>query len=226
MRDDVHAVYDVPLDKIVTIGNPVDGDWIERRAAAGGVEGFSLFPTNILAVGRLDPVKGFDMLLDAMGRIEDTDCHLHIIGDGGERGALERRAVGLGIADRVTFHGFKKNPYPYMRAADLFVLSSRYEGFPNVVMEALALGCPVVAFDCPGGTAELIEHGSNGFLVPAGDVGALAREIARGGYRDLDRGAIEKAARERHAISAIVERYEELFDGGARRARDETEHAP
>ncbi len=214
MRDDVHERYRVPLGKIVTINNPVDVEAIRIRSNEKIADAFRPEAINLVAVGRLNPLKGFDKLLRALKSARNERLHLHIVGDGEEGAFLRKYAGDLGIAERVTFHGFKRNPYPYMRAADLFVLSSIYEGFPNVVLEALSLGCPVLAFDCPGGTRELVEDGVNGRLVPAGDVDALAREMDRAVEIDFDRGRIAEKANSRYRLEMIVKKYEELFERG------------
>jgi len=174
MRDDVVRAG-VPADRTVVIPNPVDLDRIAGRA--GGGRPFAQGGRHLVAAGRLVHPKGFDLLLEAFARVVKArdDVWLHLLGDGPERAALEARAAELGLGPQVAFEGFLDNPYPWLRHADLFVLPSRYEGFPNVVLEALALGTPVVAFDCPGGSA--VVDGVNGWTVPAGDVGALAERI-------------------------------------------------
>jgi glycosyltransferase involved in cell wall biosynthesis len=211
MRADVHKCYRVPFDKMVIINNPIDIDLIRKNVGAADAEGFLPDRINIVAIGRLNFVKGYDMLFQAMARTTNKRLHLHMLGQGELLKGLTQLAADLGIADRVTFHGFKSNPYPYMRAASAFVLSSRYEGFPNAVAEAQSLGCPTIAFDCPGGVKELVEHGVDGFIVPLGDVDALARELDRGAYLNLDRDRIAERVLRRFNISAILNQYEELF---------------
>ncbi|MGD1047730.1 MAG: glycosyltransferase [Candidatus Krumholzibacteriaceae bacterium] len=211
MRDDVHKCYRVPFDKMVIINNPIDIDLIRENVGAANAEGFLPDKINIVAIGRLNYVKGYDMLFQAMARTTNKRLHLHMLGQGELLKELTRLAGDLGIADRVTFHGFKPNPYPYMRAASAFVLSSRYEGFPNAVAEAQSLGCPTIAFNCPGGVRELVEHGVDGFIVPFGDVDALARELDRGAYLSLDRDRIAERVLRRFDISAILRQYEDLF---------------
>lgn len=217
MRDDVHARYGVPLERIATINNPVDIEGIGRSAAAEEPRGFLSDRVNIVTAGRMKPVKGFDMLLEAMKRTSNPRLHLHLLGEGGLEGDLKRLAKSLGIEDRVTFHGFVQNPYTYMRAADLFVMSSIYEGFPNAMLEALSLGCPALAFDCPGGIKQLIEPGINGNIVPFGDVDGLAREMDGGKYLELDRGRIAERIAGRYGMAKIIGEYEELLDSGAAR---------
>ena len=104
---------------------------------------------------------------------------LHILGDGELRESLARLAGELGIADRVTFLGFQRDPFRHMRKADIFVLSSLWEGFGNVLVEAMAMGAPVVSTDCPHGPGEIIKDGETGLLVPPGDDQPLAAALQR-----------------------------------------------
>jgi glycosyltransferase involved in cell wall biosynthesis len=110
----------------------------------------------LVSAGRLTYQKGFDMLIDAVARCTRS-VHLTILGEGPLRRELEERARAKGVSDRVRFAGFLKNPYPFFAQSDAFVLSSRYEGFPNVVLEALACGAPVIALPAPGGVREILE---------------------------------------------------------------------
>ncbi|MEO8139048.1 MAG: glycosyltransferase [Gemmatimonadota bacterium] len=123
----------------------------------------------IAACGRLAPAKGFHDLLAAFAAVRATrPARLWLIGDGPLRGELEAQASRLGILDAVWFAGFRRNPYQLMRAANVFALSSHWEGFANVIVEAMAVGVPVVSTDCPHGPAEIIRAGESGLLVPVG----------------------------------------------------------
>lgn len=134
-----------------------------------------------VAVGRLVHQKGFDLLLRsfAMSAPSLPTWRLRIVGDGPEEPALRALAESLGVGARVELTGGKERPWEHLPEDGVFVLSSRFEGFPNALLEAMAMGLPPVAFDCPSGPAEIIDHGHNGLLVPAEDVGALASAMTR-----------------------------------------------
>lgn len=136
----------------------------------------------LLAVGRLSPEKGFDLLLEAyaLANRRMSLPMLVIVGTGPQAPALRALAEGWGIASRVCFTGFLTNPYPLFRRARLFVLSSRHEGMPTALIEALALKVPVVATDCETGPRELLANGRLGVLVAPNDPQALAEGLLRG----------------------------------------------
>lgn len=133
----------------------------------------------VLAVGRLSAEKGFDLLIAAFSRVaaHQGQWHLVIAGEGRERSALTAQIAELGLANRIHLSGFCDEPQALMHQADLFVLSSRYEGMPNALLEAMSAGCACISFDCETGPAELIEHGVNGWLVAPTDVSALTAAL-------------------------------------------------
>lgn len=132
----------------------------------------------LLGAGRLSPEKDFSTLLQAFRLVlDERPCRLAIIGDGPLKEALEQQIEQLGLKDAVILAGYSNNPYSYMKKASLLVFSSIAEGSGNVLIEAMALGTPVVSTDCPYGPAETLAHGKYGALVPVGDALALARAI-------------------------------------------------
>ncbi|HET7028762.1 MAG TPA: glycosyltransferase family 4 protein [Candidatus Limnocylindrales bacterium] len=163
---------------IEVIPNPVlaprETETTERpaeRAAASGAP--------VVALGRFVRDKGFDLLIEAFAKVAATrpDARLVIWGDGPERAALEARRHELGLDEAVAMPGTTRTPEDALRRASLFVLSSRVEGFPNGLLEAMSHGVPAVAFDCRHGPAEIVRDGTDGILVPAEDVDALAAAI-------------------------------------------------
>jgi len=164
----------VPKNRLTTIPNPSP----QRINSSDQANRPNTAPERyILGVGRLHQQKGFDRLLHAFSSIADPDLHLVILGEGGERASLEALAKSLGIGPRVLMPGAIADPMPWYQHAACFVLSSRHEGWPNVLFEAMCNGCPVVSFDCQYGPSEIIHHEVNGLLINEGDVARLANAV-------------------------------------------------
>jgi glycosyltransferase involved in cell wall biosynthesis len=170
----------------------------------------------ILAVGRLTKIKGFDVLLQAFAKLiqrRELDLHLLILGEGEERPRLEELAKRLGVSNRVFMPGFQENPYPYFVRAEVFVLSSRWEGLGMVLVEAMALGLPVIATDCPYGPRELTEEGQYGVLVPPNNATALAEAaytLITSAERRATLGTAGAAVAEKYGINR-VRSFEDLL---------------
>ncbi|UYO01225.1 MAG: glycosyltransferase [Devosia sp.] len=190
------------------IANPVDIEGIRARSAEPVTLPFRPERTNLVAVGRLAPAKGFDTLLAALARSPRSDVDLHILGEGSERAALEGQIADLGLADRVRLAGFTANPYSVMAKADGFVLSSRFEGFPNVVLEALCCGLPVLSTPVPG-VAELIGSVPGCVLAKgfgADDLAAALADFATGNGQHPSAGVVDG-----HSAANVTRAYEDYF---------------
>jgi len=172
----------LPLNRVETIYNPFDLDSIERKASAACDHPWFLSEGApvIIAVGRLNEAKDFHILLDAFAHLrQERSVRLMILGEGELRAPLEAQVERLGLtSDDIQMPGFVDNPFAYLSRCALFVLSSRREGLPGVLIEAMACGTPVVSTDCPSGPDEILEGGRWGRLVPVGDVQALAKAMA------------------------------------------------
>jgi len=213
MKNDLFENYNIQSEKLVVIHNPVDMDQIRRQTEAKS-QLFGNDRINLLSVGRLAYQKGFDLMIKVLAKL-DNNYVLTILGEGEERLRLESLAKALRVEKRICMPGFTLNPYAYMYAADLFILPSRYEGFPNVVLEANACGTPVVAFASPGGVNEIIVEGENGWLVPPGDIEGMARKITDVVMDESKRPAREQVRRSvvsRFDLPVIANRYEALFE--------------
>lgn len=183
VAEDLVRTLGMPSERVEVVYNPVVGaDLFQRMQEPVDHPWFCDRTTPlVVAVGRLARQKDYPTLLRAFARLRrDHPVRLAILGGGKMkvRKRLEDLAESLGLASEVAFLGFQPNPLPYIAQADLLVLSSLWEGLPNVLIEALACGTPVVSTDCPSGPAEILEEGRYGRLVPVGDVEALARAMA------------------------------------------------
>lgn len=216
MRRDLVEHFRVPPATATTIHNPVDVERIRRLAGASGAA-VRRDPDRIelIAAGRLVAQKGFDVLIDAIGLADDARMHLTLLGEGPLRGELEARAAALGLAPRVRFAGFDPNPWPAYARADAFVLSSRYEGFPNAVLEALACGTPVIAVPAPGGLDEIAA--ATGGVRLAADLSSAALARALGDFA-AERAAPVRIDLAAYGLRRIVARYEALLAPDAARA--------
>jgi glycosyltransferase involved in cell wall biosynthesis len=167
----------------------------------------------IMGVGRFTRQKDFPTLLRAFASVRSKrPCRLIILGEGRDRVKLEQLAQTLSVQDDVDFPGFVVNPYGFMSRAALFVLSSIWEGSPNVLTEALALGIPVVATDCPSGPREILKGGLYGDLVPTGDVETLAQAMLQTLARPKDRAFLQQAVCQ-YWLEASSKRYLEVLTG-------------
>jgi glycosyltransferase involved in cell wall biosynthesis len=177
---DTATIAGLPRETIMVIRNPVITPDLRQRAAASCPHPWfqGEGPPVLLGAGRLQRQKDFPTLIRAFARVRQVcPCRLVIIGEGQERPALTALIGQLGLMEQVDLPGFQTHPLPFLARANLFVLSSAWEGSPNVLTEAMALGTPVVATNCPSGPSELLDGGRIAPLVPVGDAEALAAAI-------------------------------------------------
>lgn len=221
VKEAVGTVLGLSGSNIVSIHNPVPLTTIRRKASRAANlpwEGEAPF---LMAAGRLVHQKGFDLLLQAFALVRDEvgrDVQLVIAGEGPERSDLEALADDLGLTGSVHFPGYLSPPFPYMHRASLFVLSSRWEGFGNVLVEAMAVGTPVVSTDCRYGPAEIIDDGESGLLVPPEDPEALATAVVRVLETPTLAERLARKGKERSGnfdAPRVVARYERLFEAVA-----------
>jgi len=217
VKNDLVDNFDMPPDKITPIHNPIAIQKIIEKST----EPVS-YPWNrqscriVIAVGRLYEQKGYFDLIEAFSRLEmDRPVKLVILGEGELRGQLEDFIASKGLQNDIWMPGFVENPWACMRDADVFVLSSHWEGFGNVIVEAMACGTPVVVTDCDYGPREIINNGEDGILVPVGDVARLADEIDALLSDENERLRLGEAGKKRASnfeSSKISRQYGQVFE--------------
>jgi len=215
--NDLADNYGIPRSKMARIYNPVDLDLTRRLAAVGG-NPYSGQGPHLVAAGRLAKEKGFDVLLDAMPlvRAAISNADLTILGDGPLKPVLVAQRERLGLTGAVHLPGFQTNPYPHFKYADLFVLPSRYEGFGLVVIEALAVGTPVVASDCPGALREILADCPLARLVSPSDPKALAETIVsaiNSAQGELQPDQMLHAFLSQFDVKTVMRDYEDILEG-------------
>jgi glycosyltransferase involved in cell wall biosynthesis len=208
VADDLSRTARIPRDRIQVIHNPI----ITPELAAKIREDFDHpwfkpgEPPVILSVGRLNPQKDFPVLFKAFARVRQSlPARLLILGEGPEREALISLIKQLGLEEHISLPGFVPNPYPYMARAAVYVLSSRWEGLPTVLAEALYCGAPLVATDCPSGPREILRGGLYGKLVPVGDVEGIAQAIQTTLEGDVIHPPLESW--EPYEVGTVVSQY-------------------
>ena len=211
MMNDLVENFKIKKDKLIKINNPVDFSFIEEKLEnATKPESYREGFKNVVAIGNLSSRKGFDNLLKVFVKLKQHKVLLHILGDGRDREMLHQMKQNLGL-ENVIFHGVQKNPYPFLKFADLFVLSSRYEGFPNVLLEAGACGTYALANNCKGGIHEIIQPKINGEISEIENHEAFAAKIVEILKQNHDSEAIKNSIKSRFSKEMILEKYFEVF---------------
>lgn len=214
MKMDLMENFKLPPKKAIVINNPLEAEIVLRLSH----EDAKLFGShyNVLAVGRLVHVKGFDLLINAFSKIRSSNIYLTILGeetleDPSRKARLIELVKEHKLDDRISFLSFDPNPFKYMAQADLVVISSRFEGFPNVAIEANSLGKPVIAFRSPGGISDILMDGINGSLVAHGNTDDLAAAIENASVKEWNSASIKETTK-KYDIRIIVPAYEKVFD--------------
>lgn len=210
MEQDLLDVYPKLKGKTSVIYNPI-AKYIEdytkdNDVSQAGKEDF------LLCVGRLENQKAFHYAIEAFSKIasKHPTMRLKIVGQGSLEKKLKQLSLDLKVANKVDFEGFQKDMTPYYLKARATVLTSLYEGFPNVLVESIALGTPVIAFDCPSGSIEIVKEGVNGYLVPISNVNQLALTISKSLTENLSYSEVISTA-EAYKSKTVIAKYQEVI---------------
>ena len=208
VRDRITVIFNPVDPRLVSLAKyPVEHPWLQSKSESTSGTGTSV----ILAAGKLIKPKNFTMLVRAFATIRsERDVRLIILGEGKERTAIEKTIYELNIQDSVSMPGWVHNPYAFMARADLFVLSSSYEGLPGVLIQALACGCPVVSTNCPHGPSEILENGRLGRLVPVDDPVSLAKAITATLDEEPNRAMLKNRAND-FSSKHLIRQYDDMF---------------
>ncbi|SIS66254.1 Glycosyltransferase involved in cell wall bisynthesis [Chryseobacterium ureilyticum] len=211
MMKDLVSNFNIKKKRITKINNPVDFDFIDEKLKLSvKPEGFKYNYKNVVAIGNLSARKGFDNLLKVFSRLKNENIMLHILGDGKDKEVLLQMKEFLGLKN-VIFHGRQENPYQFLKYADLFILSSRYEGFPNVLLEAGACGTYSLANNCPGGINEIIQNNVNGEIGNIENYEDFAQKIITVMQQNYNRDAIRNSIKSRFSKNIILDKYEKVL---------------
>jgi glycosyltransferase involved in cell wall biosynthesis len=209
MLEDLAQNFGASRKRLALIYNPVDLESISEEIRNGESPFGQYKGPNIVAMGRMAREKNFDKIIKAFEVFSSQvlTAQLWLIGSGALTESLMNISRELGVGDRVHFLGFQKNPYIWLKHADLFVMCSEYEGLPNVLLEALACGCPVIAVDCPGGTREIMERTGNlDRLVPPGKLEIRQEMFERKAYEP-----IRKSLEDNFGLDSVMKAYEKVL---------------
>ncbi len=211
MRQDLIENINVKPDKLELIHNPINIHEINEKIAQSVYpEEFDRNTKNVVAIGNVSYRKGFDNLLKVFNYLKKENINLYILGDGPDKEIFMQMKSEMQL-DKVHFLGRKTNPVTYLYHSNLFVLPSRYEGFPNVLLEAGACGVYSIANECKGGINEIIQEGINGKIAPIEDYENFAQLIKEALSQTHDRELIKKSISEKYDLEIIIPKYLELF---------------
>ena len=218
VADDMAALSQMSREQITVQHNPAARGQASASVPVLPTELQGVSGPRIMAVGTLKAVKRFDLAIEAFAHLPASlGATLCIVGEGQERQALMEKIKALDLRCHVLLPGYQTDTAPWYANADLFVLSSDYEGFGNVIVEALEHGVPVVSTDCPSGPREILENGKYGRLVPVGDPRALAAAMLESLQSSHDHGALKTRAQD-FAVDKVADQYLDLLLPGWREA--------
>jgi glycosyltransferase involved in cell wall biosynthesis len=207
MKEDLIKNFAVNSKKIVLINNSVNIDFIQKKAEEQ-IDTFFANKKLLVSVGRLSYQKGFDLLIESFSKINNHNYYLVIIGQGIEEEKLRKMAKDANIENRIIFTGFQENPYKYIANADFLISSSRFEGFPNVVIEALACGTPVIANKYKGGINEIINE-TVGNIIDIRNSDEFQNCLSQ--YSTYNRQSIKDYCKAKYSADIIIRQYEDTF---------------
>ena len=211
MLSDLIENFRIKQTKTIKINNPVDFDFIQQKLnISEKISSFDNEHKHIVSIGNLSKRKGFDNLLNVFSYLKNENIKLHILGDGKDKDLLLSQKEKLGL-DNVIFHGRQENPYLFLKFADLFILSSRYEGFPNVLLEAGACGIYSIANDCPGGIREIIQPNINGEIHRIENHQEFAEKIKNSLNINHQKELIINSIKSRFSKEIILKQYQDVF---------------
>lgn len=204
MKEDLVINFKIESKKLVVINNPINILEIKRKSLERKEVLFSKEKINILTIGRLSKEKQHCKMIELFSSLDSKYC-LYIIGEGKERENIEKTIKNFNLEKRVILLGFIKNVYPYIKESDIFMLTSKYEGFPNVMLEAIALQIPVLTLKSPGGIEEIIIEGKNGYYINENNLKIKIKQT-----KQLKKENMLETLK-RYNLDNIIKEYEEIF---------------
>jgi glycosyltransferase involved in cell wall biosynthesis len=212
MRNDLIHNFAIKQNKIIKINNPIDFSLLNRQLNNSELISFDPNFFNLIAVGRLCYQKGYDILLQRLSENKDIKFKLIILGDGTLKTELEHLSKELNLSDSVQFLGYINNPFPYIKASDALILSSRFEGFPNVLIEANALGTPAFSNFCLGGINEIIIQDINGIVSNFNNSSDFRFGLNKLINTSFNKEKIVQLTFERYSFETIMPKYQDVFE--------------